>query len=111
MIDLKNIGQFMAQAKKMQEQLKENQEALAKKTVIGTSGGGMVTIEATCRYQFIKVTLDPAFSNEEIPIQEDLIKAALNDATRKIEALLQSSMSDITSQLALPDDFLKDREE
>lgn len=109
-MDLKNIGQFMAQAKKMQEQLKEKQEALAKRTVIGRSGGGVVQIEQSCRYETRKVTLDPAFANEELAIQEDLIKAAMNDAARKIEETLQSSMSDITSQLSLPEDFLKDKD-
>lgn len=109
-MDLKNIGKFMEQAKKMQDQMKEKQEALAKQTVIGSSGGGIVTIEQTCRYQTLSVTLDPAFSSEERAIQQDLIKAAMNDAARKIEETLQGSMSELASQFSLPENFLKGQE-
>lgn len=109
-MDFKNIGKFMEQAKKMQDQMKEKQEALAKQTVIGSSGGGIVTIEQTCRYQTLNVTLDPAFSSEERAIQQDLIKAAMNDAARKVEEAIQSNMSELTSQFSLPEKFLKDEE-
>lgn len=109
-MDLKNIGQFIEQAKKMQGQLKEKQEALAKQTVTGDAGGGMVKIVKTCQYETMSVSLDPGFSSEEVAIQQDLIKAASNDADRKIKEMLQNSMSDLTSQLSLPEDFLKDKE-
>lgn len=107
-MDFKNIGKLMQQAKKMQEQLKEKQAALAKQTVTGTAGGGVVSIVQTCRYQVLEVKLDPSFSGEDITIQQDLIKAAMNDATRKIEEALQSNMSEITSQLDVPKDLLPD---
>jgi nucleoid-associated protein EbfC len=103
MIDLKNIGKFMEQAKKIQEQLKEKQSMLAKQTVIGNAGGGLITIKLTCQYDALEVILDPAFTNEDRIVQQDLIKAALNDGMRKIQEVLQNSMSDLTSQLPTPD--------
>ena len=103
MIDLKNIGQFMEQAKKIQEQLKEKQSALAKQTVVGNAGGGLVAIKLTCQYDALEVTLDKAFANEGQVVQQDLIKAAINDGVRKIHEILQHSMSDLTSQLQVPD--------
>lgn len=109
-MDLKNIGQFIEQAKKMQAQLKEKQQTLAKQTVTGDAGGGMVKIVKTGQYETVSVSLDPGFASEETAIQQDLIKAASNDADRKIKEMLQDSMSDLTSQLSLPDDLLKDKE-
>lgn len=102
MIDLKDIGQFMEQAKKIQEQLKEKQDALSKQTVVGQAGGGLIKIKLTCQYQTLEVNLDDAFLKEEKFIQEDLIKAAINDSARKVEEILKSNMSDLASLLPLP---------
>lgn len=104
MIDLKNIGQFMEQAKKIQEQLKEKQSLLAKQVVTGQAGGGLIKITLSCRYDNPEVTLDPTFHNEELAVQRDLIKAALNDVLTKAQEALQSSMSDLASQLPIPNE-------
>jgi DNA-binding YbaB/EbfC family protein len=99
MFDFKNFGKIMDQAKKLQAQLKEKQDLLGKEIVVGQAGGNIVSIESTCRYQVLRVTLDPAFSNEDTATQQELIKIAFNDTTRKIEEKIQGSMSDLAAQL------------
>ena len=48
-----DVNELLAHAQRLQEQMKEAQERLAKKEVVGTSGGGMVIVteigRASCR--------------------------------------------------------------
>lgn len=111
MFDFKNIGKLMDQAKKLQEQLKERQAALAKQTVVGKAGGGSISIEATCQYQALHIHLEPSFHQEDLVVQQDLIKAAFNDTTRRIEEVISGTMSDLASQMPSQDmNQLEDKE-
>ena len=45
------IGQLMKQAQQMQEDMKKAQEELSNITIIGQSGGGMVSVTMTCKHE------------------------------------------------------------
>lgn len=80
--------QAMMRLKKMQKQMMEAQEKLESTVFTGTAGGGMVTVEMKGNHDVLSVKIDPdAFeSKEDIEMIEDTIVAALNDATKKLEA-------------------------
>ena len=96
------IGQLMKQAQQMQEKMKQAQDELANITVVGESGGGMVSITMTCKNEIKKIKIDEVLFNEEKDILEDLLIAAFNDAARRAEKKTQESMSGMTSGLNLP---------
>ena len=96
------IGQLMKQAQQMQEKMKQAQDELENITVIGESGGGMVSITMTCKNEIKKINIDEVLFNEEKDMLEDLLIAAFNDATRRAEKKTQESMSGMTSGLNLP---------
>lgn len=96
------IGQLMKQAQQMQEKMKQAQDELANITVIGESGGGMVSITMTCKNEIKKINIDEVLFNEEKDMLEDLLIAAFNDAARRAEKKTQESMSGMTSGLNLP---------
>lgn len=102
MFDFKNLGKLVDQAKQLQEQLKEKQALLGKEIVVGQAGGNIVSIESTCRYQALSVRLEPSFYDEDNATQQELIKTAFNDTTRKIEEKIQGSMSELAAQLPTP---------
>ncbi len=96
------IGQLMKQAQQMQEKMKQAQDELANITVVGESGGGMVSITMTCKNEIKKINIDEVLFSEEKDMLEDLLIAAFNDAARRAEKKTQESMSGMTSGLNLP---------
>lgn len=100
---MKNIGQMMKQAQKLQEKMNEVQEQLANTEVTGSSGGGMIEVTLNGKSEVRKVKIDPAVIDPaEAEMLEDLMVAAFNDAKAKVEAHVAEQMSQITGGLKLP---------
>jgi nucleoid-associated protein EbfC len=86
-----NIQQMMKQAQQMQAQMQKQMEQMR---VEATAGGGMVTVVMNGAKQVQSIKIDPeAVSKEDVEMLQDLILAALNDATHKVDEALQKSMS------------------
>jgi DNA-binding YbaB/EbfC family protein len=96
-----NIAQLMQQAQRMQENMQRAQEEIAKIEVTGSSGGGMVSVTLTGRKECRKVRIDPSVLSDS-EMLEDLIAAAFNDASNKIDAESQARMSAVTAGMPLP---------
>jgi DNA-binding YbaB/EbfC family protein len=96
------IGGMLKQAQKMQEELKNAQERMAKEELTGESGGGMVRITMTGRHEVKRVEIDPSLLGDDKEMLEDLVAAAINDAVRRVGEKMQSQMADITAGLPLP---------
>jgi len=98
------LGNIMKQAQAMQENMQQAQAELANIEVTGESGGGMVKLVMTCRYDVRSVTIDPELVGgaDDKDILEDLIAAAMNDAVRKVEKTSQEKMSGLTGGLNIP---------
>lgn len=96
-----NIAQMMQQAQRMQENLQRAQEEIAKIEVTGSAGGGMVSVTLTGRKECRKVRIDPSVLSDP-EMAEDLIAAAFNDASNKIDAESQARMSAVTAGMQLP---------
>lgn len=96
-----NIAQLMQQAQKMQENLQRAQEELARLEVTGSAGGGMVSVTLTGRKECRKVRIDPSVLSDP-EMLEDLIAAAYNDASNKVDAEAQAKMAGATAGMPLP---------
>lgn len=91
-----DIGSLMAQAQAMQQQVMAAQEQQATQTVTGSAGGGKVMVEATGGGEFRKVTIhSDAVDPDDIELLEELVLAALRDATNQIAELQEDSMGAI----------------
>lgn len=99
---MKGLGNIMKQAQEMQEKLKSAQEELAAIEIEGVSGGDMVKVVMTCKYDVKRITIDPVLMQDEKEILEDMVAAAVNDAVRKVEKTSQEKMSGLTSGLNIP---------
>jgi len=85
-----NIQQIMKQAQQMQERI---QKQMAELRVEGNAGGGMVTVIVNGAKQVQSLTIDPeVVSRDDVPMLQDLIVAALNDAHRKVDEELTRSL-------------------
>ena len=96
-----NIAQLMQQAQKMQENLQKAQEELARLEVTGSAGGGMVSVTLTGTKECRKVRIDPALLSDA-EMLEDLVAAAFNDASNRIDAESKSKMGAATAGMPLP---------
>ncbi len=102
---IKGIGDFMKQAKAMQENMESMQQEIAATEVEGEAGAGMVKLTMTGRHDVKKVFLDSSLMSENKEILEDLIAAAVNDAVRKVEVANKDKMGGLTAGLNLPPGF------
>jgi DNA-binding YbaB/EbfC family protein len=96
------LGNLMRQAQQMQETMKKAQAELADLEVTGESGAGMVKVTLNGNHEAKKVAIEPKLLGEDIGLLEDLLVAAINDATRKIAARSQEKYSGLMSGLNLP---------
>ena len=89
-----NIKQLMKQAQQMQEQMQTKMQSMR---VEGTSGGGMVKVEMSGNKELLSVTIDKeAVDPEDVDMLQDLVKAAVNEASRKVDEAMQSSLGAMT---------------
>ena len=102
MTDFKDL---LGQAKKMQEKMKETQEALKKIEVEGVSGGDAVKIIMDGEGELKKITFSDASHKESKEILEDLILAAHNDAKLKLKKKTSEEISKVTGGISLPSGF------
>jgi len=97
-----NIGQLMKQAQAMQDNMRRMQEQLATVEVEGQSGAGLVKVVMTCKYDVRRVTIDPSLVGDDREMLEDLVAAAFNDASRRVETTVAEKMGSVTAGLGLP---------
>ena len=99
------IGNLMKQAQQMQENMQKMQAKIAEMEVEGASGAGLVKVMMTGKHDVKRVSIDPTLLADDKDMLEDLIAAAMNDAVRKVEAMVSEKMASATAGLPLPPGF------
>lgn len=85
-MDQKQMQALMQQAQQLQEKLQQ--------TVIEASaGGGSVTVKMNGQKKLLTVTIDPEIvKSGDIEMLQDLVVAAVNEGSRKVDETLQSNL-------------------
>ncbi len=98
-----DIFKILQQAQQMQSKMQEMQDELSQRSVTGTAGGGMVTVEADGKGTVKRVKIDPAAVNPaDVEMLEDLIVVAVAEAQKKAGELAQGEMGKLAGGLNLP---------
>jgi DNA-binding YbaB/EbfC family protein len=98
-----NIQKLMKQAAQMQERM---QRELAALEVEGSAGGGMVSVKMNGHKQLLAVTIEREVLEPPDPeMLQDLILAAVNDASRKVEDAMQEKVGSLAGGLGMPGMF------
>lgn len=92
----------LRQAQQMQQKM---QEEIAQIKVEATSGGGMVTIEMDGQKNVLNVKIDPEVAGD-IEMLQDLVRAACNEAVKKVEEETQRKVGGMLGGLGLPPGLL-----
>ena len=101
--DLGKMKEMMGQAKQMQEQMERK---LAETVVEASSGGGVVTVRMNGKKEVLRIQIDPSVigsTGSDLELLEDLIAAAVNEAGRRADESIKSSMAGMMGSLGLPD--------
>lgn len=99
------LNEMLTQANQMQEEV---QRKLAETIIEASSGGGAVTAKMNGKKQLLKLHIDPAAvaslsgTQADVEMLEDLVVAAVNEAGRKAEEILQSSLQGMLGGLKIP---------
>ena len=106
MINPLKISEMLSQASQMQEEV---QRKLESTVVEGSSGGGAVTATLNGKKQLLKIKIDPSAvvsligsQQPDVEMLEDLIVAAVNEAGRKAEEVIQASVQGMLGGLKAP---------
>jgi hypothetical protein len=100
---MKNIGNIMKQAQKMQAQIAKVQEELADKTVEAAAGGGMVAVVVNGKQEILSIKIEPeVIDAQDKEMLQDLVVAAVNEGLRKSQEMVAEEMKKITGGLQIP---------
>lgn len=100
---MKDLLGLMGKAREMQAKFQAMQEEVASLEATGHSGGGLVQVTLTGKFEMKSLKIDPSLVKpDEAEIVEDLVLAAHNDAKTKIEQILQEKTREMTAGLPIP---------
>ena len=97
------MGNILKQVQKAQTQMAKMQEQLGEKTVESSSGGGAVRAAVNGHKELLSLKIDPeVLSEENHEMIEDLILAAVNEALKQVDEMVNAEMQKLTGGMNLP---------
>ncbi len=100
---MKDLLGLMGKAKEMQAKFQTMQEEIANLEATGQSGGGLVSVTLSGKFEMRSLRIDPSLVKpDEAEILEDLVLAAFNDARAKVEQAMQAKTEALTAGLPIP---------
>ena len=98
-----NPKELLAQAQRASQEIQEKMRATV---VEASSGGGSITVKMNGQKQVLAVKIDPeAVKADDIEMLQDLIVAAVNEAARKVDGMMQSTVGSMLGGMNLPGMF------
>lgn len=100
MKDFGNLQKMLKTAKEMQEKL---QKEMGEMRIEGTSGGSMVSVTLDGQKNLIRIRIDPEVVNkDDVEMLQDLVVAAFNDATAKVDESLSQKLGSLGGGFKIP---------
>jgi nucleoid-associated protein EbfC len=97
-----NSRQFQEMLQQAQKQAQEIQQKMQQTIIEASSGGGTVTIKMNGQKQILEIKIDPAaVSSGDVEMLQDLVTAAVNEAGRKVDAAMQSTVGGLLGGMGL----------
>ena len=88
-----DMNKMLQHVQQMQEQMQQAQDELKNETVEATAGGGMVKVIATGSGEIKEIKIDPkAIDPDDPEMLEDMVVAAVNEALRSSQSLIESKL-------------------
>jgi nucleoid-associated protein EbfC len=98
-----NPRQLQQMAQQMQRQMQKIQEELGNTSIEGSAGGGAITVTMNGHREVQTIKISPdVVDPEDVEMLQDLLLAAVNDATRKAQELAEERMGPLTGGMQMP---------
>jgi DNA-binding YbaB/EbfC family protein len=95
-----NLQDLMSKAKAQADAL---QKKMQETVVEVSSGGGAITVKMDGRKQLLSLRIDPeAVKSGDVEMLQDLVVAAINEAARKVDGQMQSTLGGMLGGLGIP---------
>jgi len=96
-MDVNAIQQMLA---RFRQQWEDVQQQVNSVTVEASAGGGMVTVKMNGQKQIVNLHIEPdVFASKDQEMLQELILAAVNEATRRVDEELSKQMKDLTGSM------------
>jgi DNA-binding YbaB/EbfC family protein len=96
-MEVKALQQMLSQFRQIQENLQKQVDEM---NIEASAGGGMVVVKMNGQKQITEVKIEPEiFAGKDVELLQDLIRAALNEASRRVDDELSSRMKGIAGGL------------
>lgn len=96
----KKMKKMLAEAQRMQDQL---QRDLTELRISATAGGGVVSATVNGQKELMELTIDPdAVDPADVEMLQDLVVAAVNEATRRVDEEVRQKVGGLMGGMDLP---------
>lgn len=101
--NLGNLAGVLKQAMEVKSKVEALKESLGDERIEAAAGGGMVAVVMNGRFEVESVQIDPEVIDKTDPeMLQTLVRAAMNDAVRKVQELVKAKMTEVTGGIDLP---------
>jgi len=98
-----NMNDLLAKAQEAQAKLASLQQSLARRSVEGSAGGGMVTVKATGELRVLEIRIEPSLlTSGDRGMIQDLTAAAVNSALANAQKMVQEEFQRASVGFQLP---------
>lgn len=95
--------QFQEMLQQAQKQAQDLQEKMRQTVVEASSGGGTVTVKMNGQKHVLETRIDPeAVKAGDVEMLQDLVTAAMNAASQKVDQAMQSTVGGMLGSLGIP---------
>ena len=92
-MDVNAIQQMLA---RFRQQWEDVQQQVNSVTVEASAGGGMVAVKMNGQKQIVDIRIEPdVFASKDQEMLQDLIRAAVNEASRRVDEELANQMKNL----------------
>lgn len=94
-MEVSALQQMLSRFKDLQENLQRQVNSV---TVDASAGGGMVVVKMNGQKQIVELRIEPeVFASKDQEMLQDLVRAAVNEASRRVDEEWASQMKSLSS--------------
>ena len=96
-MEVNALQQMLSRLRQVQEDLQRQVNTVA---IEASAGGGMVTVKMNGQKQILEVRIEPeVFASKDQEMLQDLVRAAVNEASRRVDDELANQMKSLTGSI------------
>jgi nucleoid-associated protein EbfC len=97
LMEVNALQQMLSKFRQLQDDLQRQVNSV---NVEASAGGGMVSVKMNGQKQIVEIRIEPeVFAGKDQEMLQDLVRAAVNEASRRVDEELASQMKNIAGNV------------